>query len=57
MKKYILNINSSMVHKNTCRYVKNLEEIRKQEFHTLDEAVKSCKGIKFCKVCKVEEEL
>lgn len=56
MKKYILNISSSMVHKNTCRYVRNLDEIKKREFHTLNEAKKSCKSIKFCKVCNVMED-
>lgn len=57
MKEYILNVKSLMVHKSTCRHVKNLAEIKRREFHTLDEAIKSCKSIKFCKVCKVEEEL
>ncbi len=56
MKEYILNVKSSMVHKSTCRYVKNLADIKKQEFHTLDEARMSCKDIKFCKMCKVKED-
>ncbi|GEM_PF-4194848 len=57
MKEYILNVKSSMVHKSTCRYVKNLDDVKKKEFYTLDEARKSCKDIKFCKSCKVKEEL
>lgn len=53
MKKYILNISSSMVHKNTCRYVRNLDEIKKREFHTLNEAKNLAKALNFVKCVKL----
>lgn len=56
MKKYVLNVKTSRLHKNTCFHIRNLEEIKRQEFHTIDEAKKSCKDIKFCKTCKVMED-
>lgn len=56
MKPFILNVNSSVLHKRNCCHSKKLKEPKYRKFYTVDEAIKTCRGIKFCKVCRPEEE-
>lgn len=51
MKEYLLNVKSTKLHKRDCRFTENYEETKWKGFHTIDEALKSCKDVTPCKKC------
>lgn len=50
-KEYALNINSRKLHKKDCRFVENFEETKWKDFHTVEEALKSCTDVTPCQKC------